>query len=103
MFAPMSKARISQPDKNAMQSGKAKAGVWILQFVPENPYVVDDLMGWNGMRDTNRELTLRFASKEAAIAYATKQRLEFEVIEPNARNQRRRAYADNFAFNRVRA
>ena len=97
----MTKARIYQPDKNAMQSGKAK-NAWKLEFAPEKPMVVDSVMGWNGMLDTTREINLLFPSKEAAIAYATKQRIEFEVFEPNLRRERRKAYADNFAFGKVK-
>lgn len=86
-----------------MQSGKGKSVFWLLEFVPETPCFTDDLMGWSGMTDTTRELKLRFPTKEAAISYATKQKLEFEVIEPNKPNERRKAYADIFTFNRVRA
>lgn len=97
----MSKARIYQPDKNPMQSGKGKSTVWLLEFTPETPYFIEGLMGWSGMADTMRELCLRFPSKEAAIAYASKQNLEFEVVNPNKRIERRKAYADIFTFNKV--
>mgnify|MGYP001578015976 CR=1 FL=1 len=98
---PMNKARIYQPAKNAMQSGKGKTNIWLLEFVPETPYFVEGLMGWSGMDDTKRELSLRFASKDAAIAYATKKNIEFEVILPNKGKERRKAYADNFTYNKV--
>ncbi|MEK6747336.1 MAG: ETC complex I subunit [Pseudomonadota bacterium] len=97
----MNKARIYQPAKNAMQSGKGKTNIWLLEFVPETPYFVEGLMGWSGMDDTKRELSLRFASKDAAIAYATKKNIEFEVILPNKGKERRKAYADNFTYNKV--
>jgi hypothetical protein len=98
----MSKVKIYQPAKNAMQSGMGKSGVWLLEFIPSTPYWTDGLMGWNGMTGTQRELRLKFPSKESAIAYAHKENLEFEVFEPNQRCERRKAYADIFAFNRVR-
>lgn len=97
----MTKARIYQPTKNAMQSGKGKTNSWILEFVPETPYFVEGLMGWSGMDDTTRELSMRFASKDAAIAYAKKNDMEFEVVMPNKSKQLRKAYADNFAYNKV--
>lgn len=97
----MKKARIYQPDKNPMQSGKGKTHSWLLEFAPETPYFIDGLMGWSGMDDTKRQLSLNFPSKEAAIAYAKKQKIGFEVFDPNPRNQRRKAYADNFSFNKV--
>jgi hypothetical protein len=97
----MTKARIYQPTKNAMQSGKGKTNSWLLEFVPETPYFVEGLMGWSGMDDTTRELSMRFASKDAAIAYAKKNDMEFEVVMPNKSKQLRKAYADNFAYNKV--
>ena len=97
----MSKARIYQPDKNPMQSGKGKADIWLLEFTPETPYFTDGLMGWSGMSDSVREISMRFPTKEAAIAYATKQNLKFEAANPNRRVERRKAYADNFLFNKI--
>jgi hypothetical protein len=99
----MPKARIYQPDKNAMQSGKGKTKQWLLEFAPAKPQPVDSLMGWTGMSDTERQLQMPFDSKEAAIAFATKQGLEFEVFEPNVRVQKPKAYAENFAFGRIKA
>jgi hypothetical protein len=97
----MSKAQIFQPAKNAMQSGKGNTLNWLLQYEPETPYFVEGLMGWSGMDDTKREISLRFPSKEAAIAYAKDKKIEFEVIDPNKSKQRRKAYADNFIYNKL--
>jgi hypothetical protein len=100
MEVPMAKARIYQPDKNAMQSGKAKSTDWLLEFIPEKPYFVDNLMGWTGMTDMAQEIHLSFPTKESAIAYAEKQKIPYELSEPNVRQYRKKAYADNFKFNR---
>lgn len=97
----MIKARIYQPDKTAMQSGKGKCQDWLFEFAPDKPYFVDNLMGWVGMNDMPQEIRLRFPTKEAAVAYAQKQRIPFEVYEPNSRLQVRKAYADNFRYNRI--
>ena len=96
----MTKARIYQPDKTAMQSGKAKTHAWKLEFAPEEPYFTDDLMGWTGMTDMPREINLFFPTKEAAIAYADRLRLPYEVSDPAPRKAVRKAYADNFRFDR---
>ena len=48
---------------------------------------------------TAGQLSMRFATKEAAIAYATKHGLDYEVEEPHERTLQRRAYSDNFSFN----
>lgn len=97
----MTKARIYQPDKNAMQSGKAK-DAWLFEFIPETPFFIDSLMGWVGMNDTLREIRLSFPSREAAEAYAKRENIPFEVILPKKRMQVRKAYADNFAFGKIR-
>lgn len=96
----MAKAIISCPDKNAMQSGTAKMGRWILKFKPEKPYFVDNLMGWVGMTDMPQEVQLRFPTKEAAIEYATRQKIPYELSLPQGRSHRPRAYADNFKFDK---
>ena len=97
----MAKARIYRPDKTAMQSGKAGMKEWVLEFAPEKPYMVDNLMGWTGMSDMPQEIRLYFPTKEAAIAYAKAQKIAHEVYEPNKRRAKRKAYADNFAFNKA--
>ncbi len=97
----MAKARIFQPAKTAMQSGTAKTKGWVLEFVPQKPYFVENLMGWTGMSETQTEVRIPFASKEDALAYAEKHKLDFEVYEPHLRKTRRRAYADNFAFKKM--
>jgi hypothetical protein len=96
----MVKARIYQPDKTAMQSGKAK-DAWLFEFAPEKPFFIDNLMGWNGMTDMPQEIRLKFPTKEAAVAYAERQRIPYEVELPNSRHKVRKAYADNFKFNKI--
>lgn len=97
----MSQARIYQPDKNAMQSGKANMQGWIFAFTPEKPYFVDNLMGWVGMSETTKEVRLRFATQAEAVAYANKQGISYEIYQPNPRKMKPKAYADNFKYNRV--
>jgi hypothetical protein len=83
-----------------MQSGRAK-DAWLLEFVPEKPYFIDGLMGWNGMTDMPQEIRLTFPSREAAEAYAKREAIPYEVSLPQPRRQRKKAYADNFKFDRV--
>ena len=42
------KARIFQKPKNAMQSGRAGTGRWMLEFAPAEARKADPLMGWAG-------------------------------------------------------
>ncbi len=95
------RVRIYQPAKTAMQSGRAKTQMWILEFEPTDPSRPDPLMGWNGSGDTDRQVRLRFASAEDAVAYAERHGYEYTVTRPKERRIRPKAYADNFAWTRL--
>jgi len=53
-------------------------------------------MGWESSTDTYSELNLKFQSKELAIEYAKKNKIDYELIEPKSRNINKKSYADNF-------
>ena len=91
----MKKAKIFSPNKSAMQSGLGKTGKWILEFKTKDP-TKNPLMGWESSSDTYSELKLEFTSKELAINYAKKKKIEFELIEPKKRKTVKKSYADNF-------
>ena len=78
-----------------MQSGIAKSDKWILEFKTKDP-TKNPLMGWESSSDTLSELRLEFSSKELAINYATKKKIDFELIEPKKRKTVKKSYADNF-------
>ena len=78
-----------------MQSGTAKKNKWILEFKTKNP-TKNPLMGWESSSDTLTELKLEFSSKELAINYAKKRKIDFELIEPKKRKIVKKSYADNF-------
>lgn len=92
----MTKARIYQKPKNAMQSGRAGTDIWILEFVPTEGQRADPLMGWAGSSDTLRQLSLKFPTLEAAKAYAALKGIEAQVIAPRVKVLKLQAYADNF-------
>lgn len=92
----MTQVRIYQKSKNAMQSGRHGADDWILEYEPTGAQRADPLMGWAGSSDTRRQLTLRFASLEAAKAYAERKGLSYHVVAPAQRTLKIQAYADNF-------
>ena len=71
------KVRIYKPAKTAMQSGVGKIKEWVLESEPM-PKILDPLMGWTGSRDTMEQVQLWFHTLDEA-----------------------KAYADNFAYNRV--
>ena len=78
-----------------MQSGLAKNNKCILEFKTKDP-TKNPLMGWESSSDTYTELKLEFSSKELAINYAKKKRINFELIEPRKRKTVKKSYADNF-------
>ena len=78
-----------------MQSGIKKFDKWIIEFITERPGI-NPLMGWESSTDTNSELKLEFSSKELAIEYAKKNKINFELIEPKIRKIIKKSYADNF-------
>ncbi|MDA8537662.1 ETC complex I subunit [Candidatus Pelagibacter bacterium] len=91
----MNKAKIYIPTKNSMQSGLGKTDKWIIEFETKNTGI-NPLMGWETSTDTLSELNLVFSTKELAIEYAKKNKIDFEVIEPQKRKTIIKSYADNF-------
>ena len=78
-----------------MQSGLAKTNKWIIEFKTKDSGV-DPLMGWESSTDTLTELKLEFSTKESAIDYAKKNKIEFEIINPQKRKIVKKSYSDNF-------
>jgi ETC complex I subunit conserved region len=93
-------ARIYKPAKTAMQSGTGNTKEWVLDYEPEEPRVVEPLMGWTSSADMNQQLRLRFHTKETAIAYCERHGIPYQVSEAQEPARRTMAYADNFAFGR---
>ena len=91
----MKKAKIYKPSKTAMQSGTKKNDKWIIEFITEKPGI-NPLMGWESSTDTYSELRLEFNSKDLAIEYAKKNKINYELIEPKIRKINKKSYADNF-------
>ena len=91
----MNKAIIYIPNKSPMQSGIAKNKKWVLEFIIKDP-TKNPLMGWESSSDTLSEIKLEFSTKELAISYAKKKKIDFELIEPKKRKIVKKSYADNF-------
>ena len=91
----MKKAKIYKPSKTAMQSGLKKFDKWILEYFSEKPGI-NPLMGWESSDDTYSEINLEFSSKDLAIEYAKKNKIDYEVIEPKKRTVIKKSYTDNF-------
>ncbi len=78
-----------------MQSGLGKINKWILEYETKDP-TINPLMGWESSSDTLTELKMEFSSKELAINYAKKMKIDYEIIEPKKRKVTKKSYADNF-------
>src|SRR5262249_13115333 len=93
-------ARIYRPAKNAMQSGKAGARKWRLEFEAASAPKTEALMGWTSSPDAMGQVRITFDTKEQAIAFARAHSLPHEVTEAPEAKRIIKAYADNFAFRR---
>lgn len=93
--------RIFKPSKTAMQSGKANTREWRLEFAQSSARRLDPLMGWTSSDDTTQQLALSFETAEQAVAYAEAHGYAYTVEPEQVRRVTRRAYADNFRYDRV--
>ena len=93
-------ARIYRPAKTAMQSGQAKTRQWMLDYEPDQPSEVEPLMGWTSSTDMKRQVSLRFDTKEEAVAYCERNGIAYQVFESKQLGRRGMSYADNFAQSR---
>ncbi len=94
-------ARIYQPAKSAMQSGRAKTKEWILAFEPEMARTVEPLMGWTRSGDMNGQVRLKFATRQEAVAFAKKHNIPHQVIDARPRKRILKSYSDNFKYGRI--
>ena len=91
----MKKALIYKPSKTAMQSGVKKYDKWIVEFLTDKP-VINPLMGWESSTDTFNSVKLEFKTKELAIEYSKKNKIDYELIESKNRKIIKKSYSDNF-------
>jgi len=97
----MAKARIYQPGKNAMQSGRGNTKQWVLEYDQTERRQTDPLVGWVGSADTLTQLSLKFDTKDAAVAFAESKGIVFTVDEPHQRRLVPNNYSDNFANSKI--
>tara|TARA_Y100000748_G_scaffold156620_1_gene131050 strand:+ start:215 stop:496 length:282 start_codon:yes stop_codon:yes gene_type:complete len=91
----MKKAKIFKPTKTAMQSGPGKIDKWSLEFITEQTGI-NPLMGWESSTDTMGELKLEFSTKQKAIDYAKKNKIDFDIIDEKKRKIVKKSYSNNF-------
>lgn len=93
-------AKIYRPAKTAMQSGKAKTHLWVIEHDQEVARTIDPFMGYTSSSDMEQQLRLSFETREEATNYAERNGIVYKVIEPHDSKRRRLVYSDNFKFNR---
>lgn len=89
-------ARIFQRAKNAMQSGRARAGHWVLEFESKKAKRPDPLTGWSGGAETQEQVRLTFRTLDEAKAYAEREGIAYHLVPPGPERLKLQAYADNF-------
>jgi len=89
-------ADIFQPAKSTMQSGRAKSKKWHLKFLPSKARKLDNMMGYAGTGDPERQLALTFDTVDEAIAYAESKGITYQVRQPKVRRLPIKSYSDNF-------
>ena len=70
------KAKIYKPTKSSMQSGLMKTKEWVLEYIVHNEQI-NPLMGWQSSSNTLSEVKMTFNSKEDAIDYAKKNKINY--------------------------
>ena len=93
-------AKIYKAEPSAMTSGRANAGVWMLDFQSTQPRVIDALTGNTRNVDTRAQLEMKFESKEDAVSYAKANNIPHRVIDRPKSKRISRSYSENFDYDR---
>ena len=97
-------AKIYVPARNATQSGRASADIWVLEYEPEQASEIEPLMGWTSSDDMRSQISLKFASKEEAVSYAKRNGIPYQVTDEVQKPRViKKAYSDNFRYGRKHA
>lgn len=94
-------AKIYRPAKTAMQSGKAKTHLWVLEFDQSVPRKVDPVFGYTSSSDMLQQVKLTFESQELAEEYAKRKGIDYRVIPPKESTVKTVSYTDNFRYTRT--
>lgn len=92
-------AIIYLPSQGVTQSGQRKTKFWILKFQSANTDYKDQLMGWNGSKDTDKQVTLNFDSCADAQKYAIRKHLDYKILPTMHKTIKNKSYSMNFTKN----
>ena len=87
---------IYKSSKTPTQSGDYEKSFWYAEYVSTKKKETDSLMGWMGSNETDEQIKLKFKSKQEAVYYAKKNKLEYFVEEARETKIKPKTYADNF-------
>ncbi|KOF12607.1 NADH dehydrogenase [Ensifer adhaerens] len=73
--------RIFRPSRSVMTSARVSERPWLLVFERQAPPIIDYLMGYTGGSDTLSQVELTFPTRDAAMAYAEGQKLNYTVVD----------------------
>jgi hypothetical protein len=90
------RVRIYKPSRNAMQSGRAGSGSWVLEAELETPRRPEPLMGWISSGDTLNQICIRFPTQDEAVAFAQRKGWDVDTRGSSPHRVEPRNYADNF-------
>lgn len=75
--------------RSATQASRARSGEWLLRFRCGSS--IDPLTGGSGSDDPLTHVAIRFPSREAAVRFAERQALAYELHEPTPARREARA------------
>ncbi|HOO50923.1 MAG TPA: ETC complex I subunit [Alphaproteobacteria bacterium] len=90
--------KIYRPSKSAMQSGRAKAQNWILEYELQSARKPEALMGWTSSEDTLNQVKLKFPTVEKAVEFAESKGWSYSISLPQERKIVPKNYVDNFKY-----
>ena len=78
------RCRIYQRPASVMESGGRTPRKWLLELKPASPHWIEPLLRWTASDDPFARVRLIFATRSAAIDYAERHGLDYEIIDPPA-------------------
>lgn len=90
---------LHRPSRMPTQSGPAPLH-WVLRIDPRHPYLREPLMGWISDTDPDRQIELRFPSREAGLRYCRQRGWQPIVLPAQEREPVLKSYAERFVSKR---
>ncbi|MBQ4874735.1 MAG: ETC complex I subunit [Rickettsiaceae bacterium H1] len=88
--------KIYLPAKTVTQSGYGNTRFWLLEFECDDTDYKNQLTGWNGSRNTSKQIRIKFNSCEEAEKYAVKNKLKYKIISHAIQKIKLKSYSENF-------